>query len=161
VEPGQRALDVGCSPGGLTAVLAEVLGSGNVAAVDPSEPFVETCRARVPGADVRVGVAEHLPFEDARFDAVLSQLVVNFMTDPEVSGLENVSAGELVVGAEYESFDDLPAPFATSVGPSGAFFCSLEPDRREALLRDWHRRLGSPGGSFHLTARAWYAAGTA
>jgi SAM-dependent methyltransferase len=76
-----RALDVGCGPGALTAVLAQRLGAANVAAVEPSEPFAEACRARVPGADVRVGAAEALPFAEATFDAVLSQLVVNFLSD--------------------------------------------------------------------------------
>jgi SAM-dependent methyltransferase len=76
------ALDVGCGPGALTAALAAVLGAGNVAAVDPSEPFVAACRARVPGADVRVGSAEALPDFVRHFDVVLSQLVVNFLGDP-------------------------------------------------------------------------------
>ena len=43
-------LDVGCGPGSLTAELAARLGPASVAAVDPSEPFVAACRARVPGA---------------------------------------------------------------------------------------------------------------
>src|SRR4051794_4865854 len=81
VTPGQRALDVGCGPGGLTAVLAERLGPGAMAAIDPSDSFVDACRRRVPGADIRVGAAEKLPFGDAEFDAVLSQLVLNFMSD--------------------------------------------------------------------------------
>jgi ubiquinone/menaquinone biosynthesis C-methylase UbiE len=83
VEPGMRALDVGCGPGGLAAALAERLGPANVAAVDPSEPFVEACRARLPGIEVGVAGAEALPFADDAFDAVLSQLVVNFIDDPE------------------------------------------------------------------------------
>jgi SAM-dependent methyltransferase len=82
VERG-RALDVGCGPGSLTAALAERLGADSVAAVDPSAPFVSACRARVPGAEVVQGRAEELPFADKAFDAALSQLVVNFMADPE------------------------------------------------------------------------------
>jgi SAM-dependent methyltransferase len=81
LRPGQSALDVGCGPGALTAALAELLGAGNVAAIDPSEPFARACAARVPGAQVEVGAAEALPFGDASFDAALSQLVVNFMSD--------------------------------------------------------------------------------
>jgi ubiquinone/menaquinone biosynthesis C-methylase UbiE len=83
VEPGMRALDVGCGPGGLAAVLADRLGPANVSAVDPSGPFVEACRARLPEVDVRVAGAEALPFADGAFDATLSQLVVNFIDDPE------------------------------------------------------------------------------
>jgi SAM-dependent methyltransferase len=81
LTPGRRALDVGCGPGALTAALAELLGPDAVAAVDPSEPFAEACASRVPGVRVEVGAAEALPFDDDSFDAALSQLVVNFMSD--------------------------------------------------------------------------------
>jgi len=84
VSAGQRALDVGCGPGALTAVLSEVLGSDRVSAVDPSEPFVEACARRLPGVEVRLGSAEALPFPDHSFDVSLAQLVVNFMGDPPV-----------------------------------------------------------------------------
>jgi ubiquinone/menaquinone biosynthesis C-methylase UbiE len=83
VRPGQRALDVGCGSGALLAALAEVVGGENVTGIDPSEPFVEAARARVPGARVLVGSAEALPFEDGEFDATLSQLVINFLVDPD------------------------------------------------------------------------------
>jgi ubiquinone/menaquinone biosynthesis C-methylase UbiE len=83
VEPPMRALDVGCGPGALTAVLAQRLGAENVVGAEPSEPFAETCRSRVPGVEVAVAPAEALPFANAAFDAALSQLVVNFMSDAE------------------------------------------------------------------------------
>jgi ubiquinone/menaquinone biosynthesis C-methylase UbiE len=79
VESGMSVLDVGCGPGALTRALA-ALGA-HVSAVDPSRPFAEACRARVPSASVVVSAAESLPFEDGKFDAALAQLVVNFMTD--------------------------------------------------------------------------------
>jgi len=81
VRSGMRVLDVGCGTGALAGQAARLVGARNVAAVDPSESFVEGCRARVPGADVRVAAAESLPFEDGAFDAVLAQLVVPFMGD--------------------------------------------------------------------------------
>jgi SAM-dependent methyltransferase len=83
VGPGMRALDVGCGPGALAAALAERLGPANVSAADPSEPFAAACGARLPGAEVVVASAEALPFAGGAFDAALSQLVVNFMRDPE------------------------------------------------------------------------------
>ncbi len=90
VRAGQRVLDVGCGPGALTAVLVDRVGAGAVAAIDPSPPFVEAARGRFPGADVRQGVAEHLPYEDDAFDASLAQLVVQFMSDP-VAGLHEMA----------------------------------------------------------------------
>lgn len=88
VEPGMRALDVGAGTGKLTGVLAEILGEASVAAVEPSEPFVAALSERFPAADVRAGAAEELPFEEGVFDAVLAQLVVNFMADPELGVAE-------------------------------------------------------------------------
>jgi SAM-dependent methyltransferase len=83
IEAGMRALDVGCGPGALTTALVEKLGDARVSAADPSEPFVETARARLPGVEIVVSGAEALPFPDSAFDTALSQLVVNFMQDAE------------------------------------------------------------------------------
>ena len=86
VTAGQRALDVGCGPGALTAELVHRLGADAVTAVDPSESFVEAARARHPGVTVLHAGAEALPFDDSSFDVAIAQLVVHFMTDP-VAGL--------------------------------------------------------------------------
>jgi SAM-dependent methyltransferase len=85
----QRALDVGCGTGSLTAELVQRLGPANVAAVDPSGSFVEAAKSRFPAVDIRPGTAERLPFDDAAFDCALAQLVVHFMTDP-VTGLREM-----------------------------------------------------------------------
>jgi SAM-dependent methyltransferase len=84
VRPGQRVVDVGCGPGGLTRELVARVGAANIAAVDPASQFVETCRERNPGVDVRVGTAEQLPWADCRFDAALCCLVLGFMRDPDL-----------------------------------------------------------------------------
>lgn len=86
IERGQRALDVGCGPGALTAELVRRLGGDAVCAVDPSEPFAAAVGERCPGVDVRLAAAEQLPFGDDAFDITMAQLVVHFMTNP-VAGL--------------------------------------------------------------------------
>ena len=90
IAEGQRALDVGCGPGALTEELVRRLGAENVAAADPSEPFVAAARERNPGVDVRQAPAESLPFADGEFDAALAQLVVHFMQDA-VAGIREMA----------------------------------------------------------------------
>jgi SAM-dependent methyltransferase len=90
VAAGQRVLDVGCGPGALTSELVDRVGAEAVAAVDPTEAFVDAARERHPGVDVRVARAEQLPFGDDTFDVALAQLVVHFMADP-VAGLRDMA----------------------------------------------------------------------
>ncbi|WP_347354013.1 class I SAM-dependent methyltransferase [Intrasporangium sp.] len=84
-----KALDVGCGPGALTAVLVERFGSAHVCAVDPSPTFRTALAQRLPGVDVREARAGELPWDDATFELVLASLVVHFMPDP-VAGLREM-----------------------------------------------------------------------
>ena len=83
-------LDVGCGPGALTTVLVERFGVDEVAAADPSEPFVAAVRERHPGVRVELAPAEAMPFDEGQFAASLAQLVVHFMSDP-VAGLREMT----------------------------------------------------------------------
>ena len=98
-------LEVGCGPGALTEALAQEVGGKHVCAVDPSEPFVEECRRRVPDADVRVAAAEDLPDFQREFAAATSQLVVNFMSDADagVAAMRRaVKAGGVVASVVWD-----------------------------------------------------------
>ena len=121
VTAGQRAIYVGCGPGALTAELVDRLGAGNVAAVDPSEPFVDEARRRLPGVDVRLAPAEELPFESATFDVALAQLVVHFMADP-VRGIAEMGRvtrpGGVVVACVWD--------FAGGRSPLSPFWSAVE-----------------------------------
>ena len=114
--PPGPVLDVGCGPGALTAWLAQRVGAAAVSAVDPTEHFADACRARVPGADVRVASAEALPFRDATFQAALAQLVLTFVSDaPRVAAemARVVRPGGAVATCSFE---------ADGFGPARAFW---------------------------------------
>ena len=116
VRAGQRAVDVGCGPGALTAQLVDRLGADAVAAIDPSRAVRRGGAGTVPGVDVRSGGAEHLPFADDDFDLALAQLVVHFMTDP-VAGLREMGRvtrpGGVVAACVWDHAGDGGGPLST------------------------------------------------
>ena len=110
VEPGQRGLDVGCGPGGLTVELVRRLGAENVTAIDPSPPFVTACRDRCPGVDVRNGAAEDLPWGDDTVDVALGSLISGFLRDPGVAAtqMRRVTKPGGVVGLCFWEIERMP-----------------------------------------------------
>jgi len=141
VERGMRALDVGCGPGALTTALVAMLGEEHVAAVDPSEPFVEACRDRLPAVEIQVAGAEHLPFADDGFDVVLAQLVVNFMSDAEAGVREMARVakpGRTVAACVWDYGDGM-----TSIRTFWEAAAEVEPERGaaadESLTMRWCR----------------------
>ncbi len=72
LTPDDRVLEIGCGPGAAVELAAERIGAERVAAVDPSPTFVDMVRKRVPGADVRVGSASEIPFDDGTFTVIWS-----------------------------------------------------------------------------------------
>jgi SAM-dependent methyltransferase len=152
VEHGQRVLDVGCGTGALTSVLSEIVGADRVAGADPSEPFVEQCRENVPGADIRVGPAEALPFDDGEFDRALSQLVFHFVDDPRASVREmarvtrpggvvsacvwDMTGGMTMIGAYWAAVSEAGVPGRSEVERFGGKPGQLVGLWRDAGLRD-------------------------
>jgi SAM-dependent methyltransferase len=68
VRPGDRVLDLGCGTGVFLELVAE-RGAERVG-LDASEELLEIARERLPGADLRRGDLESLPFADDGFDLV-------------------------------------------------------------------------------------------
>lgn len=74
----ERVLEIGFGPGEAIRALAERLPGGHVAGVDPSPVMLARARRRNRVAvsagrvDLRQGMAEHLPWPDASFEAVIS-----------------------------------------------------------------------------------------
>jgi SAM-dependent methyltransferase len=79
IGPGSRVLDVGCGGGDFLAFLDSV--GATPAGVDPAPGMVRLAAARVPGADVRLGSTERLPWPDKGFDVVTSFNALQFADD--------------------------------------------------------------------------------
>jgi SAM-dependent methyltransferase len=128
VTAGRNVVDVGCGPGALTAELVTRLGPENVAAADPSEPFVQAARERFPGVDVQLAPAEQLPFADGAFDAALAQLVVHFMSDPlaGIREMARVTKKGGVVAACVWDREGERAPYSPAWGAAGKYGFALE-----------------------------------
>lgn len=78
-----RVLDVGCGTGAMCDALDATFPACHVTGVDLSLEFVRHCRARLPLARFsfdRANAAE-LPYQDARFDAALSLLLLMLVPD--------------------------------------------------------------------------------
>jgi len=81
-EQQPRILDVGCGTGANLEMLA---GFGAAEGVDVSEDALAFCRARGL-TRVKLGAAEHLPYEDNSFDLVTALDVVEHLDD-DAAGL--------------------------------------------------------------------------
>jgi SAM-dependent methyltransferase len=94
VEPGQRALDIGCGFGDTTQRLAELVGpAGEAVGIDASARFIDTARAeaaeaRVENVSFMVGDVQAVDFEGP-FDRVFSRMGTMFFANP-VAALRNV-----------------------------------------------------------------------
>jgi ubiquinone/menaquinone biosynthesis C-methylase UbiE len=75
---GVRLLEIGCGTGTHLRILAEEYGCV-VSGIDASPGMLEQAGAKLPDADLRLGLAEELPFADGDFDAALMTLVVQHL----------------------------------------------------------------------------------
>ena len=91
---GRVVLDLGCGYGGRTLYYARECGARRVEGVEITQAVVDRCTALAArlgchNAGFRVGIAEELPFENERFDAVVSFDVLEHVDDP-VRAVEEV-----------------------------------------------------------------------
>ena len=145
-----RWLDVGAGTGALSAVIVDAVDPHEVVGVDASGDYVDDARRRVddPRARFDQGDACALPY-DARFDAVVSGLVLNFVRDAAAAlgGMTRAAAPGGLVAAyvwDYAGRMDLMRHFweaaATVDAPAreldeGIRFPLCDPDRLAALWR--------------------------
>ena len=106
VDKNKRWLDVGAGTGALSNVVVERAAPLAVVGVDASPTYVEAARGRVDDPRVRFeqGDACALRFREA-FDAAVSGLMLNFVTDPEaaVTGMrDSVATGGVVAAYVWD-----------------------------------------------------------
>jgi SAM-dependent methyltransferase len=80
VDGSAELLDVGCGAG-LALQIAAKRGA-TVTGLDASAALLEIAAERVPGADLRRGDLESLPYRDGTFSAVTSFNAVQYAADP-------------------------------------------------------------------------------
>ncbi len=82
LRPGQVVLDVACGTGVLARAAAGRVGrAGSVVGLDRNEGMLAVAKRKAPEIEWRQGLAESLPFDAERFDAVVSQFGLMFFED--------------------------------------------------------------------------------
>lgn len=121
VKSTDRVLDVGCGTGVLArTIAARVSPGGAVVALDLNPGMLSVAARIAPSIDWRQGAAEQIPYEDASFNAVVSQFGLMFFSDRSAALREMVRVltpgGHLAV-AVFDSLDKSPgyAVFAAVV----------------------------------------------
>ena len=87
---GLRWLDVGCGTGALAQTVLDRAAPAEVLGVDLSDGFLANARRYVtdPRARFEIGDAQALPAGDGAFDAAVSGLVLNFVSDQAMAARE-------------------------------------------------------------------------
>ena len=89
LAPGERVLDLGSGAGTDSLVAAQMVGpGGQVTGIDMTPEMVANARAaaleaRLDNVEFVEGEAERLPFDDATFDVVVSNGVIDLIPDKD------------------------------------------------------------------------------
>jgi SAM-dependent methyltransferase len=148
IGPGTTVLDCGCGAGRFVG-LATQRGAA-VAGIDASGELAEIAAKRTPGADIRVGDFEALPWPDNTFDVVTGFSTFQF-ADDHVAALgeaRRVSSGQVWVA--------IPTRLAESGIPQvfGALTALFPPESLPSLKRSGMYALSTPGTLEEVLSRA-------
>lgn len=85
VDGGTSLLDAGCGSGGFIAWISETWAFDRLCGVDLSPEAIELARQVCPRAELHVAPLHALPFEDAEFDLVIANDVLQHVDDELVA----------------------------------------------------------------------------
>lgn len=151
VPPARTWLDVGCGTGALSETIVRSASPARLIGIDASLAYLSQACQRLTRTGVSVirGLAQQMPLQSGRFDAVVSGLALNFvpMTGAAVSEMARVARrGGLVAAYVWDYargmqlmrffWDAAVAldPFAAALD-EGNRFPMCHPDRLETLFR--------------------------
>jgi SAM-dependent methyltransferase len=107
---GMKVLDVGCGPGDVSLIAAELVGeTGSVLGIDQSEEPLQMARSRAQAAALtqvsfQVGDIRHVTL-DQEFDAIVGRCILAHLPEPSVvlrQLTEHLKPGGIVVFQEYD-----------------------------------------------------------
>jgi ubiquinone/menaquinone biosynthesis C-methylase UbiE len=112
IRQKQTVLDVACGTGALTIYISELVGTeGNTVGVDNNDGMLDIARSKSSFVEWINAPAENLPFEDSRFDSVVSQFGLMYFENQEQAIREMIRVvrprGSLAV-AVWNSLDNNP-----------------------------------------------------
>ncbi len=89
LQPGDHVLEIGFGPGVTLAEIAKQAGDGFVAGIEPSETMLREAAGRLKehieagSVELKSGSVSSIPYEDGRFDRVLTVNTIYFWEQPE------------------------------------------------------------------------------
>lgn len=110
----RRVLEIACGTGRVTAQLRKALPAAELTATDLNPDMLAVAQRRLEDQDIewRLADAQHLPFEDARFDAVVCQFGLMFVPDQPAAMREAwrvLRPGGRLFCSTWDSLENNPA----------------------------------------------------